>query len=284
MIKEAKRKAVESLIKDEDPHTRRLLVQELSSSYSQNKSLLDELVSSDCPHAQRFASEVLTKCGRPGSSAIDSDTTGMESDFVFRPNGWEHLESFSWWLARQNDPEFDSQAGISKLDEWASLVDDVSPGCSCAKDRIKQLRKVLAQDIGLRGDSSDYYSAQNSYLNRVIERRKGIPLSLTLIYIFVGRRVGWKVNGLNMPGHYLACIEDVVFDPFFSGKILSCSELKERYFLPECEFHDLEPFRAEPAETAQRILANLYNSYMRSGDCDRLKQIADYLQALSENS
>jgi regulator of sirC expression with transglutaminase-like and TPR domain len=170
------------------------------------------------------------------------------------------------------------------LDEWAALVDDVSPGCSCPEDRIKRLRKVLAHEVGLSGDFCDYYAPENSYLNRVVERKKGIPLSLTLIYIFVGRRVGWQVTGLNMPGHYLACVDNVAFDPFFNGKILSPCELRERYFLPECEFKDLEGFHADPLETAQRILANLYNSYMRSGDCERLGRVADYLQALSESS
>ncbi|MEM6884921.1 MAG: transglutaminase-like domain-containing protein [Verrucomicrobiota bacterium] len=284
MIKEAKRKAVESLIKDDDPHTRRLLIDELSATYTENKSLLSELVRSKCPDAQRFAQEVLNKCGKADQQKVLPESRDAESDDVLRPRGWEHLESFSWWLARQNDPSFDCTSGVKQLDEWAEMVDDVSPGCSCAEDRIKRLRKVLSQDLGLRGDFVDYYSADNSYLNRVIERKKGIPLSLTLIYIFVGRRVGWKVRGLNMPGHYLACVDNIVFDPFFNAKILSCSELKERYFLPECEFRDLEPYHAEPAETAHRVLANLYNSYMRAGDCDRLMQIADYLQSLSENS
>ncbi len=285
MIQEAQRKAVESLIRDEDPHTRRLLASELSASYSRNKLLLEELVGSDCPETRRFVREVLSRCGQGCSHPeVEDSNPCINPDTLFRPRVWEHLESFSWWLARQNDPGFDPAAGTRQLDQWASMVDDVSPGCSCPQDRIKRLRKVLAHDVGLSGDFCDYYAPANSYLNRVIERKKGIPLSLTLIYIFVGRRVGWKVTGLNMPGHYLACIEDVVFDPFFNGKILSCAELKERYFLPECEFHDLEAFHAEPGDTAHRILANLYNSYRRAGDCERLGQIADYLQALSESS
>lgn len=287
MIQEAKRKAVESLIRDDDPQTRRLLMQELSATYTENKPLLDELASSECPDAQRFAREVMDRCGQScklDQVEVESVSQAAVPDFVFKPRAWEHLESFSWWLAQQNDPDFDPEAGKRQLDEWASLVDDVSPGCSCAEDRIKRLSKVLAQQVGLKGDFCDYYAPENSYLNQVMDRKKGIPLSLTLIYIFVGRRVGWKVTGLNMPGHYLACIENVVFDPFFNGKILKCDELKERYFLPECEFNDLEPYHAEPSETAHRILANLYNSYMRSGDCDRLAEVADYMQALSENS
>ena len=284
MIQEAKLKAVKSLIKDDDPRTRRLLLEELSTSYAENKPLLTQLASSSCPDAKLFAQEVLAKCGKLTGDNRKCQRPTQEANNLLKPQAWEHLESFSWWLAQYNDPDFDPVSGERKLDEWAALVDDVSPGCTCAEDRIKRLRKVLAQDIGLRGDFVDYYAAENSYLNHVIDRRKGIPLSLTLIYIFVGRRVGWKVTGLNMPGHFLACIDNVVFDPFFNGKILSCAELKERYFLPECEFRDLEPYHAEPAETAHRVLANLYNSYMRSGDCERLNQIADYLQSLSESS
>ncbi|MEM1158204.1 MAG: transglutaminase-like domain-containing protein [Verrucomicrobiota bacterium] len=284
MIQEAKRKAVESLIRDNDPQTRRLLLEELSATYLENKALLEELAGSNCPDAKRFVQEVQSRCGKSTVAQHKKTANTHEAGTVFKPQAWEQLESFSWWLAQHNDPDFDPRCGKRQLDEWASIVDDVSPGCSCAEDRIKRLRKVLAQDFGLSGDFITYYAVENSYLNRVIERRKGIPLSLTLIYIFVGRRVGWKVTGLNMPGHFLACIDNVVFDPFFNGKILNCAELKERFFLPECEFRDLEPFHAEPAVTARRVLANLYNSYMRAGDCDRLNQIADYLQTLSENS
>lgn len=280
MIQEAKRKAVETLIKDEDPRTRKLLVEEFTSSFAIHRPLLNELASNGCPEVKRFAREVLNRCSSPcGGYSIP-----LFSEQVMKPKGWKHLESFSWWLSQQNDPEFDIDDGVRQLDRWASMVDDVSHGCSCAQDRIKRLSKVLSQEVGLSGDFCDYYSPDNSYLNRVIQRKKGIPLSLTLIYIFVGRRVGWKVMGLNMPGHYLACIDDMVFDPFFNGKILSCSELKERYFLPECEFRDLEPYYAEPDETAHRILANLYNSYMRSGESSRLRKIADYMQSLSESS
>jgi len=138
--------------------------------------------------------------------------------------------------------------------------------------------------VGLRGDFNQYYAAENSYLNQVIERKRGIPLSLSLIYIFVGRRIGWKVCGLNMPGHFLACIDQFAFDPFFNGKILSHQELHERYYLPEHEFEDLEGFHAEPAEVARRILGNLYNSYYRSGKTGQLERVGEYLQVLSESA
>ncbi|MGF1678353.1 MAG: transglutaminase family protein [Candidatus Methylacidiphilales bacterium] len=285
MILDAKQQALESLIRGSDPRTRQVIRQELVTSFPRHRKILRQLSRSPFQDIQQFASEIISECGTTADgNSKRSSTSSYAASVAPTPDRWESLEDFCWWLCVQEFSGFSPQLGRAALDRYAERVDDVSPGCHGPYERVLRLRRVLAGELGFRGNIQDYYCPHNSLLNRVIETRTGIPLSLSLLYIFIGRRVGWDVCGLHFPGHFVACIDNVVFDPFFSGKILCCQELKDRFFLPECEFHDLAPYHAEPHEVARRMLGNLFNAYNRIGDMPRLQRTADLLQQLSESA
>ncbi|MEM6821884.1 MAG: transglutaminase-like domain-containing protein [Verrucomicrobiota bacterium] len=279
MRPESKKKAVESLVQDNDKRTRRLLYSELAADPEAHEKLVRQLSESACPDVRRFAGAILNEWEKIHEMAHCDDPVREAP----KPECWEHLEFFCWWLAEQEYSDFKSLDGHRQLNEWSEEFQESTEDIRDPQEQIHELTRFIACEKQLCGDADTYYCPENSYLNRVIERGKGIPLSLSLIYIFIGQRIGWEVSGLNMPGHFLARIKDTAFDPYHGGKILACSDLAERYYLPEDEFEDLNLFAATPKEIAQRILGNLYNSYSRIEDYQRLERIGNYLQELSES-
>lgn len=282
MINLAKQKAVESLLGDADPRVRRLVIEGLSDLSKENGEIIEALKNSPCRETRSLIQD-LCAGGNEDQTVLAAHAlpTEMYGDSF---DDWEHLEDFCWWLVHTEYPDFDPGNGRGVLDAWADCIDDISLGSASPRERIRRLQKVIYQQENLTGNFDDYYCPENSYLNRVLQRKRGIPISLSLIYIFVGRRLGWTVGGLNLPGHFLAILEDVPFDPFFGGRILSQAEMSRRYFLPSSEMSDLEGFRACPCEVAQRILSNLYNCYSRNEDYPRLTRISEFLQSLSESA
>jgi regulator of sirC expression with transglutaminase-like and TPR domain len=111
---------------------------------------------------------------------------------------------------------------------YAALLD--GGGAADAGTQLAALRQVLAEAHGYRGDHERYDDLQNADLIRVIDRGRGLPISLAILYIHAGKAQGWDVSGLNMPGHFICRIETngqrLIFDPFYEGKLLGAADLR----------------------------------------------------------
>jgi regulator of sirC expression with transglutaminase-like and TPR domain len=131
-------------------------------------------------------------------------------------------------------------------------------GALTKADRVRVLAEFLGRDTRLRGNDGDYYSIDNSLLPRVLESRLGIPISLTLVYMLVARRAGFQVDGVGLPGHFLARHEDIFFDPFHGGRRIGleeCAALMEQQNLVLTPAH-LQP--TTPRQMLIRMLTNIY--------------------------
>jgi len=126
----------------------------------------------------------------------------------------------------------------------------------------------------------DYYHPANSHLDSVIESRRGLPLTLTLIYVFVGRRLGWEVCGIGVPSHYLGGLERLLFDPFNGGVLIDEAQTLEHFKIHNPECNCLLSFKSTPYETAKRIMANLLKAYALIEDEERCKRINLALEEL----
>jgi regulator of sirC expression with transglutaminase-like and TPR domain len=162
-----------------------------------------------------------------------------------------------------------------------ALADGVSYRVFEEEDPLYQLNTIseyLFDEIGFRGNQEDYYDPRNSFLNEVMTRRLGIPITLSLVYIEVARRLDIPLVGIGMPGHFLVRhrdIEDLYIDPFNGGILLSQAECYER--LREITQSDFnwDPSYLRPVSSNEfiaRILRNLKAIYL-----DR----RDYLRALT---
>lgn len=173
-------------------------------------------------------------------------------------------------LARDEYPELQPAGYLAELDRLATellprlngdLANDASALC-----------EMLFIEEGYRGDAERYYDPENSYLNRVMDRRLGLPITLSILAVAVGRRAGLHVEGVGLPGHYIARLvrgrEVALFDPFHGGNLLTvsdCEELVERATGQEftATLDDLSG--APTGATIRRLLTNLKGVYLRQG-------------------
>jgi len=145
--------------------------------------------------------------------------------------------------------EFVDVAAVEKtLDELAA---DIRGRVRSGSQRafVSQLHEVLFEEWGFTGNTDDYYSAENSYLPRVLETRRGIPVTLSLIYKCVAQRLGLTVRGINSPAHFLAGVEidgsPMIVDPFQGGRVMTRDEV----------FNRLEQLTGAPISKSDALLA-----------------------------
>jgi len=161
--------------------------------------------------------------------------------------------------------------------------------------RVDAVNLCLFGELGFRGNRDRYGDIRNSCLNQVIERRTGIPITLSVVYMDVARRAGLRVEGVNFPGHFLVRVRDaahvassagLLVDPFNEGAILTeqdCRELLGRHAEPVAFSPDLLA-RATRRQMFQRMLVNLKRLYVQHRSFPQAKVVTDALLALSPGS
>jgi regulator of sirC expression with transglutaminase-like and TPR domain len=165
---------------------------------------------------------------------------------------------------------------LEKLDRFADIARERALSALAATDTISALNSTLFDDLGFRGNIDSYYDPRNSFLNEVIDRRIGIPITLTVVYIEVARRIGFPIKGVGMPGHFIAKYAgergEVFIDPFNGGRLLGevgCAELIDELSGGRLE---LKPAHLEAVTKKQilsRMLSNLLSIYAGSNDYPR---------------
>lgn len=135
-------------------------------------------------------------------------------------------------VASEEYGELDIPAYLALLDEMGGrLKRRLRPDISQA-DTIVALNRYLFDELGFSGNAAEYYDPRNSFLNEVLDRKRGIPLTLAIVYIEIGRRIGLPVQGISFPAHFLVKCKlregTVVLDPYAKGSSLSFSDIKQR--------------------------------------------------------
>jgi regulator of sirC expression with transglutaminase-like and TPR domain len=134
-------------------------------------------------------------------------------------------------IAQEEYLEMDSLRYIEVLDELADNARSRMGNETDPYTRVNVLSEYLFDEARFVGNERDYYDPRNSFLNEVLERRLGIPITLSLVYMEVGQRLGMEVVGVGMPGHFLAKYvgerEEIVVDPFRRGIIMSAADCRE---------------------------------------------------------
>ncbi|NOK06114.1 MULTISPECIES: SirB1 family protein [Myxococcus] len=152
---------------------------------------------------------------------------------------------------------------------------------------LRALRHVLADIEGFRGNEDDYHSPENSFLDQVLERKLGLPITLSVVYLEVARRAGISLYGVPFPGHFLVAHDagdhKLLMDPFHQGDILTehgCEELLKRV-APQLKF-DRNMLAPAPVELiTYRMLSNLRRVYLGREDCERGLAVVDLLLLLA---
>ncbi len=184
------------------------------------------------------------------------------------------LEEAALVLARQEYPNLDPAPWLARLDAMAALARPMLSEQPDAPEIIGVVNDVLFRDLQFHGNARRYLDPRNSYLNDVLERRTGIPISLCVVYAAVARRVGLDLHGTGFPGHFLLVHPrpgwPVVIDAFGQGQVLAqqdCERLLEHQGRTWDE-RVLAP--VPPLAVLRRMLENLKNIYLEKQDWPRL--------------
>jgi regulator of sirC expression with transglutaminase-like and TPR domain len=174
-------------------------------------------------------------------------------------------------------PELDVSRYVARVDAFADIARAMAEAPEDpAEGPLVALDRAFFGHLGFRGNQDDYYDPRNSFMNEVIERRTGIPISLSVLYIELGRRLGLDLAGLSFPGHFLVRYQaagDLVFvDPFHRGARLDLEALEDRLRRVVGPGAELAEEHLEPASNHHmllRLLTNLAAIYRRAGDIYR---------------
>ena len=174
-------------------------------------------------------------------------------------------------IASSEYPDLDVEEWLRRVQEIAHAV-ELRVGAEKNHYRIlAALNTVLFKEMGFQGNRDDYYDPRNSYLNEVIERRRGIPITLSVLYIEVARRVGLSLQGIGFPGHFLVKYNDgeeqILIDAFNSGEVLTQEDLEkllEQLYGGKPAFDPAYVTAISKRQILQRMLNNLKNIYLQT--------------------
>lgn len=195
-------------------------------------------------------------------------------------------------VAQDEVPGLDAQAVLAQVDALAQRLERRVPADAVVLQKLRFLNRFFFQDLGFAGNVNDYYDRRNSYVHEVLATRRGIPITLALIYMELAAHIGLNARGVSFPGHFLVKLRagqgEVVIDPM-SGRSLSRDELEER----------LAPYRrargligefeaplglflqaAPPREVIARLLRNLKELHGEAQDWPRLLAVCERLVVL----
>lgn len=210
---------------------------------------------------------------------------------VDRPESSIDLGEAALLIAQDAYPALDIAGYVRRLDEIAApLTARVGEGSSLG-EMVAALNGHLFGELGFRGNEEDYYDPRNSYLNEVVDRRLGIPITLSALYIEIARRIGLTVVGVGLPGHFIVearrDTSSVLLDPFHGGESLTsedCERLVESAYGNSVPFSDdqLEPVRKRQILT--RMLNNLKRTYLTRDEPDRAWPVVEKMLYLNPDS
>ena len=188
-------------------------------------------------------------------------------------------------IAQDAYPDLDVERYIGEIERMATRVRARLAPTAAGEDRVVALNQLLYEELGYWGNTEDYYDPRNSYLNEVIDRRTGMPITMSILYMELGRRIDLPVEGVSFPGHFLVRVRlrggMLVLDPFSGGAPQSEDELRSRVkrVIPDGVADDLPASELpldqflEPATNRQilaRVLRNLKGIYRKANKPERM--------------
>lgn len=278
-LSDEKRKALLCLLADEDPGIYLPVREKIISLGPHVCDWLKYFVLDENPIVRRRVRDVISHFKR-----LKADTEF--SAFCLNHGEDFELEEACWLLARTVDPEINTEAYRAVLDDYAhDLMHKIDFG-SEPESIMAAINRYIFQTQRYQGNEDNYYSADNSYLNRVIDQRQGNPISLCMIYQLVGRRLGLPVTGIGLPGHFLCRFQtprqDYYIDAFNKGRLLTKTDCMKYLKQAGYEFHETFLMPASSRRILLRMCSNLHQIYQRDNQAADAARLHGYIVALSK--
>ena len=221
-------------------------------------------------NSRKEARDILRRIGRQADADIDIAEGALALGALERPD--QPLERYRRHLA----------ALARDLGErWREASD-------CLETRIALLHEVVIERFGYTGDADTYDDLQNANLLRVIDRRKGLPVALGILYLHAARAQGWDMVGLNFPGHFLVRLdvdgERVILDPFNAGQVRTAQDLRDLLKATAGTAAELEPGFYQPVgnrDILLRLQNNLKLRHLSANDVPRALEVLDAMRLMA---
>jgi regulator of sirC expression with transglutaminase-like and TPR domain len=268
----ARREALLGLLDDPSPSVRGALQAYFLGLGPTAARLLQEVATGSnrilASHARRYLEELRF-----------TDPVAEFRDFIRAQN--YDLETGSLLLSRTVNAQADPEATTAALDALATRCREliVEPGTTREKCRV--INRVLFHESGFRGNVEDYTDPNNSFLDQVLERRRGIPVSLSIVYLLVARRLGLMLEPVGLPGHFVVgCFltgEPFFIDPFEGGSMLTATEVSNTLRARNLHVAESDLTPTPVREVLCRTCRNLANHCRASGDEARSQLFAGFV-------
>ncbi len=276
MIPENQIRALIRLLSDEDDRIVRTISGRLIDIGPSAVPLLQEAEIEQPEMADRIAS-VLEEIR--GSKLEDelADLASLSDDAM-------SLEAGAFMIARYAYPALDVIRYHEELDTMAGEVRGRIGYRASGEEAVNALNRYLFTEQGFKGNTKNYYEVENSYLNCVMDRRVGIPISLSAVYLLIGQRLELPLFGIGMPGHFLVKYESdrykIFVDCFNGGALLT--EKNCARFLTEAGygFDDKYLQRSPVRAILSRMIKNLLAIYSKSGDAGKTARLTKFIEIL----
>lgn len=270
-------RALIHLLGDDDIKTAQIARKTLIEARSQAESYLEEARTSSDPHVRTRVYSILER--------LRLDELGKRFDrFCEMPSAWIDLEEGAFLIAEAGYPSVNRSHYRTMLDDMAQeFKRRMDRGMGRGRELIEGFNQYFFEDLGFAGNQDGYYDPDNSYINQVLDRRLGIPISLSAVYLLIARRLRIPVVGIGMPGHFLLQYNDSLFiDPFHKGRLLNRGECVQFLMNNGFGFH---PAYLSPTPTRfmlVRMLTNLIQIYSTQ-DPDRADSLTAFRDMLTHS-
>jgi regulator of sirC expression with transglutaminase-like and TPR domain len=217
---------------------------------------------------------------------MNDQTKAHFERFLSQPDHQMNLAEAALMVARIEYPELDIGSYLQRIHTLADEIRTQLPDNANAAQILSRLNKVMFVEKGFEGNSEHYYDPRNSFLNDVMDSKRGIPISLSILYMELGNELGVPLAGVSFPGHFLVKLEiddgAIVLDPYFGGISLTEDDIEDRMQdfygdkLKRHHFHGLLATSSKK-DIILRVMRNLRNLYMQGEQWGKSLTMADLM-------
>jgi regulator of sirC expression with transglutaminase-like and TPR domain len=280
-LTEAQRDALIRLLADEDPAIFRQIHDAILSQGPAAREWLESYRLSEDPRTRRRVRSLLDKL-----RSDEADSAFLS--FCLTQGKQLDIEQGLFLLARTAYTEFNVDGYRALLDGYAEEVRHRVANFNAPYRVLGTLNRLVFIQLGFRGNSQDYYAADNSYLNRVLDLRTGNPITLSAVYLSVCRRLGLPVAGVALPGHFLCRFQDasheIYIDPFNGGRFMTRTDCVHHLIRSNCDLRDDYLGPVTPRRILLRSVNNLHQIYQQLRDEECSLRMRRYLLALTKQA
>lgn len=276
---ERQRAALVKLLADDDPAIYKAVRETILSQGPAALAWLREHLLSEDPVVRRRTHGIVAQLKRQ-----EADNRFLS--FCLKQSEDLPLEQGVWMLAKTRYPEINQQGYEALLDSYAMDIREDLVSAKGAKEILARVGGYMFDVLGFSGNESDYYSPENSYLNRVLDRRTGNPISLCLVYLLLARRLQLPISGIGLPGHfvcrYQSSAAELYIDVFGAGKLLAKADCV-RYLL-QANYSVREEYLTPVSQRRilLRICKNLHQAHLHAGEQAEGTRLQRYVVALEK--